>query len=140
MTTPDYESDFYAWTQAQAQAIRAQDWAAVDRAHVAEEIADLWKSADHDLTGLLLGLLELIYRPCPDEVGRYYWQASVIDYHRSMLADWLEDSSRLRPVLEGMLAEDYAWARERVMARRTPSTAEPPAACPWSLAQLLDEG
>jgi hypothetical protein len=28
MTTPDYDTDFYAWTQAQAAAIRAKDVAA----------------------------------------------------------------------------------------------------------------
>jgi hypothetical protein len=52
---------------------------------------------------------------------------------------FLEDSPRLRPVLEGMLAEDYAWAREQVLRRRTPPTSEPPAQCPCSLDQLLDE-
>ena len=29
MTTPDYETDFYAWMQQQAQALRAHGWAAV---------------------------------------------------------------------------------------------------------------
>ena len=28
MTTPNYDTDFYAWTQAQAAALRAKDWAA----------------------------------------------------------------------------------------------------------------
>jgi uncharacterized protein DUF29 len=135
----DYDADFYAWTQAQAAAIRAGAWDTVDRAHLAEEVEDLWKGADHDLTGLLLGFLQLVYRPCPDEVGQYYWQSSVVDYHRAMLEGWLEDSPRLRPVLEGMLAEDYAWSRQRIMGRHTPPTVEPPAHCPWSLDQLLDE-
>jgi hypothetical protein len=29
MTTPDYDSDVYAWTQQQTQALRAKDWAAL---------------------------------------------------------------------------------------------------------------
>jgi Domain of unknown function DUF29 len=29
MTTPDYDTDVYAWTQQQAQALRAKDWAAL---------------------------------------------------------------------------------------------------------------
>jgi hypothetical protein len=41
MTTPDYDTDFYAWTQAQAAAIRAGQWEALDIEHVAEEIEDL---------------------------------------------------------------------------------------------------
>ena len=43
MTTPDYETDFYAWMQQQAQALRAHEWAALDIEHLAEEVADLWK-------------------------------------------------------------------------------------------------
>jgi hypothetical protein len=136
---PDDETDFYGWTQAQARVLRAREWAAIDVEHVAEEVEDLWKSADHELTGLLLGFLELIHRPCPDEVGQYYWQSSVIDFHRAMLEGWLEDSPRLRPVLEAMLAEDYTWARQRVMGRRTPPVSEPPVTCPWTFDQLLDE-
>jgi len=44
MTTPDYETDFYAWTQAQAAAIRAGAWDDVDRDHLAEEIEDVGKA------------------------------------------------------------------------------------------------
>ena len=38
-----YEHDFYAWTQAQAAALRAKDWAALDLEHVAEEIESMGK-------------------------------------------------------------------------------------------------
>jgi hypothetical protein len=44
MTTPDYDTDFYAWTQQQAAALRAKDWAAVDIEHLAEEVDDLGAS------------------------------------------------------------------------------------------------
>ena len=37
MTTPDYDTDFYAWAAQQAAALRAKDWAALDLAHLAEE-------------------------------------------------------------------------------------------------------
>jgi Domain of unknown function DUF29 len=32
MTIPNYGIDFYAWTQAQAAALRSRDWAALDLA------------------------------------------------------------------------------------------------------------
>jgi hypothetical protein len=139
MTAPNYDADFYAWTQAQAAAIRAGDWAALDIEHLAEEVEDLWKSDKHALTMLLLGFLELIYRPCARDEGQYHWQSAVIDYQRSILADSLEDSPRLMPMLEHQLAKAYAWARERVMHERTPPRQEPPARCPWPLAALLDK-
>jgi hypothetical protein len=137
--TPDYDTEFYAWTQAQAAAIRAQAWTEVDIEHVAEEIEDLWKTDDHNLTMLILGFLELIYRPCPQDEGQYYWQSAVVDHHRAMLAHSLEDSPQVLPLLAQGLQEAYTWARQRVMKARTPPQREPPARCPWSLDQLLDE-
>jgi hypothetical protein len=65
MTTPDYDTDFYAWTQAQAAAIRAGQWEALDIEHVAEEIEDLWKSDRHNLDMLMLGLVEFTYGGMP---------------------------------------------------------------------------
>ena len=104
----DYETDFYAWTQQQAQVLRARDWGALDLEHLGEEIEDRWKHDEHHLTMLILAFLELVYRPCAAEEGRYYWQASVIAHYRAMLAMSLEDSPRVRPLLEGCLPEAYA--------------------------------
>jgi Domain of unknown function DUF29 len=47
MTTPDYDTDFYTWTQAQVDALRAKDWVALDLAHVIEEIADMRNEQRH---------------------------------------------------------------------------------------------
>jgi hypothetical protein len=40
----DYDTDFYAWAQQQAQALRAKDWGALDLKHLAEEVEDLRKT------------------------------------------------------------------------------------------------
>jgi hypothetical protein len=40
----EYDRDFYAWTVAQAEALRAKDWQALDLQHLAEEIEALGKS------------------------------------------------------------------------------------------------
>jgi hypothetical protein len=41
MTTPAYDTDFYAWTRQQAQALRAKDWPALDIDHLAEGMESL---------------------------------------------------------------------------------------------------
>jgi hypothetical protein len=103
---PDYDTEFDAWTRHQAAAIRGGVWDQVDQAHVAEEIEDLRKSDLHALAMLLLGFLELIYRPSADETGNY-WQAAVIDCHRGLLERCQRDArARVRGVLEAHLAED----------------------------------
>lgn len=67
MTTPDYDTDFYAWTQAQVDALRAKDWAALDLPHVIEEIADLGNEQRHAVEShlriLLAHLLKWRYQP-----------------------------------------------------------------------------
>jgi hypothetical protein len=141
VTGPDDESDFYAWTQAQAAAIRAGAWDEVDREHVAEEIEDLWTIQCDYLGSLILGFLELIYRAdTRDDEGNYYWQSAVIDFHRSMLdRSDARHPDRVAPLLAAQLPHEYAWARRQVMKRQTPPQATPPEQCPWSLDQLLDE-
>jgi hypothetical protein len=139
MTIPDYDTDFYAWMQQQAQALRAHDWAALDTEHLAEEIADLWTWDRHNLDLLLLGLLEFTYGACRHDMGMYYWQSAVVDHHRGMLADRLEDSPQLVPFLRDRVEQAYAWARGKLLTRRTPPSAMPPETCPWTFDQLLDE-
>ena len=46
MAAPTYDTDFYAWTQTQAAALRAKDLAALDLEHLAEEIADLGQAIE----------------------------------------------------------------------------------------------
>jgi Domain of unknown function DUF29 len=139
MTAPDYETDFYAWMQQQAQALRAHDWAALDIEHLAEEVADLWKWDRHNLDLLLLGLLEFTYGACRHDLGMYYWQSAVVDHHWGMLDDSLEDSPRLVPFLRDRVDQAYAWARGKLLTRRIPPSMMPPPTCPWTFEQLLDE-
>jgi Domain of unknown function DUF29 len=67
MTIPDYDTDFYTWTQTQAAALRAKNWAALDLEHLAEEIESLGRSEryaiESQLERLLLHLLKWCYDP-----------------------------------------------------------------------------
>jgi hypothetical protein len=83
-----YDTDFDAWVQAQAAALRAMDWTALDIEHLAEEVAGLRKSerkAVRSHLGLLwLHLLTWAYQP--QGRGRYggSWQAT-ITYTRAFI-------------------------------------------------------
>ena len=58
MTNISYETDFYAWAQQQAKAIRTKDVAVLDIEHLAEEVEDLgravWKGIGSQMERLLL--------------------------------------------------------------------------------------
>jgi hypothetical protein len=108
-----YDADFYAWTQQQAKALAAKDWAALALDHLVEEIESLGIADEHAITRhlqrLLLHLLKWRYQPT----------------HRT--PSWRRSIRQ---------------ARDRIPDRikRSPTCATiRSSACPWALAQVLDE-
>jgi hypothetical protein len=139
MTTPDYDTDFYAWTQAQAAAIRAKDVAALDIDHLAEEVENLGravrKSLGSQLERLLLHLLKWRYDPATDP--RRLWRVT-IRHARREIADDLAENQTLHSYPAERLATAYRHAREDAADETGLPLATFPEACPWSIAQVLD--
>jgi Domain of unknown function DUF29 len=140
MTTPDYDTDFYAWTQQQAAAIRAKDVAALDLEHLAEEVEDLGRRVRHaiesQLERLLAHLLQWRYDPAQDP--RRLWRLSILDA-RHEISKALATNRTLRGFPAERLADAYRYA-QRVAALETelpPVTF--PDTCPWTIDQVLDE-
>jgi hypothetical protein len=140
MTTPDYDTDFYAWTQAQAAALRAKDWAAVDIAHVAEEIADLGNAIEHaiesHLERLLVHLLKLRHDPATRP--RRGWRVTVA-HARHEIAKHVRRNPGLQHHPARYLPEAYRYARRQAALAMDRPLATFPEACPWPIAQVLEE-
>lgn len=150
MTTPPddlYEQDFYAWTRAQAKALRAlaetRPNAPVDWPHLIEEVRDLGSeqryAVESQLERLMEHLLKLQYSTA--ESPRRGWMISCISA-RGELERRL--SASMRPAIRRRLPKLYARARrtarlaleehgEQRAADALPET------CPYSLAQLTDD-
>ena len=140
---PDYDDDFYAWTQYQAAVLRAMpcDDNRFDRDHVAEEIEDLGKSERNavrsEVRCIIEHLLKLRYSPAADP--RADWMASIVGA-RAELEERL--SATLRRDLEASLPRLYRSARKqaelglRRYAEGGAATALP-AECPYTLDQIL---
>jgi hypothetical protein len=139
MSNPSYDTDFYAWTQAQVAALRAKDWAALDLDHLAEEVEDLRKTerkaVRSQLRRLTSHLLKWAYQPARRSDS---WQATIDDARR-LVADWLEDSPSLTRELPALAEWAYPRARREAAKDTGLSLATFPEACPWALAQVLDE-
>jgi Domain of unknown function DUF29 len=135
----DYDTDFYAWTQAQAAALRAKDVTALDLEHLAEEIEDLGSEQEHaidsHLTNLLLHLLKWRYQPA--RRGRS-WQRSVLNA-RVAIGKRLRRNPSLRSRLPVILGEAYADARKLAALDTDLPRTTFPEVCPWSVEQVLDE-
>jgi Domain of unknown function DUF29 len=136
----NYDTDFYTWTQAQAQALRAKDWAALDVAHLAEEIEELGSNVEHaiesQLERLLLHLLK--YRYDPAQRPRRGWRVT-IRHARHEIAKHVGRNPGLQHHPAQAFADAYAFAR-RLAPDATGLRPETfPEACEWALAQVLDE-
>jgi hypothetical protein len=139
MTTPDYNTDFYAWTQAQAVALRAKEAKTLDWDHLAEEIESLGNEQRHavrsHLRVLLWHLLKWAYQP--DHRGPS-WLTS-IGNARAEIADRLEDQPSIRPLVPTLVASAYGRARRLAAAETGLPLATFPEVCLWLVERVLDE-
>src|SRR6266542_1157 len=135
--TTMYDTDFYTWAQAQAAALRAKNWAALDVANLAEEIESLGNEQAHavesHLVVVLMHLLKWCYQPPRRSRG---WRTSV-RVGRQQIARRLRRNPGLRPDLPTVLTDAYTDARKRAMDDTGLPLATFPEACPWPLAQVL---
>jgi Domain of unknown function DUF29 len=137
----DYETDFYAWAQAQAAALRAKDWAALDLHHLIEEVEDLAgrhrDALGSELKRLLVHLLKWHYQPTHRSDG---W-LDTMEQARQAIDEVIEDYPSLAGYLPVVLPKAYQRAR-RQAARETrlPLATFPPEGCPWALDDLRREG
>jgi Domain of unknown function DUF29 len=141
MTTPSYDTDFYAWTQAQADAIRTKAWAALDVEHLAEEIESLGRSdrraIGHYLERLLKHLLKWTYQPAQRPRHGRSWDRSIRQSRRKM-AELMAESPSLHDYPAQRLATAYRPAREDAADETGLPLTIFPEACPWTIAQVLD--
>jgi hypothetical protein len=134
-----YDTDFDAWTQVQAAALRAKHWEMLDIEHLAEEVEALRKSERRavrsQLRRLMSHLLKWSYQP---ERRSDSWHTTIMDARR-LLADDLEDNGTLARELTALAEWVYPRARREAAKDTRLPLVTFPEACPWHLDQLQDE-
>jgi hypothetical protein len=136
-----YDTDFFKWTQQQAEALAAGKASELDWANLAEEIESLgrrdWRALESRLDILLMHLLKWIYQPERRQTGRSW--ASTIREQRLRIGRILRDSPSLRRQVPELLAASYQNARLLAQDETGLSLETFPEACPWTAEQVLDE-
>ena len=83
-----YDTDFYAWTQDQAEKLREVRGNRLDAEHLAEEVADLGRSelraAGSPLKQMLMHQLKIAYSPA--DAPRSGWLAEARLHHGEAIA------------------------------------------------------
>ena len=138
-TTSLYNTDFYAWTQEQANLIKAKAFNSLDINNLIEEVQSMGAREKNELksrlTVLLMHLLKWKYQPLYQSNS---WRATILE-QRLSIQDVIEDNPSLKPQINDYQIRAYKHAR--LLARQeTGLTLKTfPDICEWSIAQILDE-
>ncbi len=134
-----YERDFYSWCMEQAAHLREGRLARIDLANLAEEIESLGKEQENALESslrvLLVHLLKWRYQP---RRRTRSWAGTIVR-ERGNYERRLRKNPGLKPIQEALLHEAYGRARREAAAETGLSLSRLPEACPFTLAQALDD-
>ncbi|RIK33423.1 MAG: DUF29 domain-containing protein [Chloroflexi bacterium] len=133
-----YDSDFYAWTQNQADLLRQGDFRRLDLDNLIEEIEDMGKSQQRQLESRLVVLIAhlLKWQFQPDKRSRS-WQAT-IRIQRIRLHKLLRENPSLRAQLDQVIIEAYEVAVEAAWGETGLDSTVFPTTCPYTAEQILD--
>jgi Domain of unknown function DUF29 len=133
-----YDSDFYQWTQTQAAALRAKDFAALDLKNLAEEIESLGRSDRRAIVSHLERLLLHLLKWREQPQGRGPSWRSTIRHARREIAKLLAESPSLHDYPARQLAAAYRHAREDAADETGQALATFPQVCPWLTEQVMN--
>lgn len=133
-----YETDFYAWTQKQAELLRNQQWSDLDLPNLLEEIESLGKQQRQELRNrlsILIGhLLKWQYQP---ERRSRSWLATIRIQRRDTLK-LLQDNPSLKPYLQEALQEAYENGKDLAVAQTNLPYKTFPSECSYTFEEILD--
>jgi Domain of unknown function DUF29 len=140
-----YQSDFYAWTQAQAKELRrfarTRPNLPLDLAHIADEVEDLGMSEHSAVVSFVRLIMQhfLLAARSPAAEQRRHWLDEV-DEFRSQI----EDKLTIRRDVEAELDLIYSRARRHVVRKmrrygEEAAAAALPERCPYTLDRIVGD-
>lgn len=134
----DYERDFFAWTQEQAQILRARGTLGLDWDNLAEEIDSMGRRDRRELESRLRLIIHhlLKWHAQPGLRGRS-WQSTLREQRRQA-EKLLKESPSLRPQLLPLVHEAYPEALADALDETGLRPQSFPASCPFTVEQIVD--
>lgn len=137
-----YEADFAAWALEQAEAVKRQDWSAIDVPNLAEELESMGRQQRAELRNrlavLLMHLLKWQFQPMHREVHGRSW-VSTIRTQRSEIESHIEDSPSLAPYIPEAMSRAYGKAVFGAAEETGFDTTAFPQDCPYTWEQVMDQ-
>ncbi len=141
MTTATYETDFYQWTQQQADLLRQGQFNRIDLdfGNIAEEIESMGRGQTHSLSSYLhnviMHLLKWRYQP-----GRRgtSWRLSISN-GRHQIDRLLRDSPSLKSKVATIIADEYSHAQQVASLETGLPLSTFPDQCPFTVEQITSD-
>jgi len=134
-----YETDFYGWTQRQADTLRARNFAGVDLDNLIEEIESMGRSEQRELESrleiLLMHLLKWVFQP---DYRGISWELS-IEEQRKRIVDHMAKNPSLKNKLPDAYRTAYVYAVLGAAKETRLSRTTFPAHVPWTFEQVIDD-
>lgn len=136
--TTRYETDIVAWANEQAGFIRAARYDLLDLEHIAEEIEDVGKSEQRELSNRMAVLLaHLLKWQCQSERQGSSWR-NTIRAQRKEIGYLLDEAPSLRQKLIEDRWLDMVWSKAVAQASTETGLDVFPDCFPWAMNQVLD--
>lgn len=123
-----YETDFLAWTESQAEALRARQVGTL-WANLLAEVESMGASQRHELRSRLKVLIKWQWQP--ERCGTS-WLTTIGD-QRFEISGLLKDSPSLRRFIPEMLVDAWARARDEAEEETGIKADTFPEGCPWDV-------
>jgi hypothetical protein len=134
----EYDTDFYAWALHNAQLLREGKFSELDVEHLIEELEDMGNNKQELASRFIILIAHLLkWEYQPNRRGRS-WQRS-IDEQRAQIDLLLQEKPSLKSGFTEAINKAYARAVKLAAKETRLSKADFPQACPYTIAQLLDE-
>jgi len=134
-----YETDFYAWTQKQANLLRHRQWNQLDLSNLIEEIESLGRKERQELRNrlsVLIGhLLKWEYQP---EQRSRSWLATIRVQRREILK-LLSENPSLKPYLEEVVLDAYNNGKDLASGETNLRLTTFPKECSYVLEEILSD-
>ena len=134
-----YETDFYAWTQKQANLLRHQQWNQLDLLNLIEEIESLGKQQRAELRNrwsvLIAHLLKWEYQP--NHRSRSW--LNTIRIQRLDTLELLAENPSLKPYLQEVLQKAYIKAVVIASGETNLPLKAFPLLCPYAVEDILSQ-
>jgi len=133
-----YETDFYAWIQRQADALRTRNISGLDFENLIEEIESMGRREKCELESrieaLLVHFLKWQHQP---SFRTKSWQLT-IEEQRRRIADHLNENPSLKSKIPETIESAYHYAIYGAIRETGLAKATFPAQCSWTFEQAMD--